>query len=133
PTSSIYLGRTTRSIVHYRNLPELPARHIESVNLPDFDWVHFEGRNVDEVERMMYYARSHKPGLFVSLELEKPRDNIDALFPLADLMVCSRHFARQMGYDDPQELLRWMRQTAHQALIMAAWGEEGAYGLGARE
>lgn len=133
PTSSIYLGRTTRSIVHYRNLRELPAKFIEAVNLPRFDWVHFEGRNVDEVERMMYYARSHKPGLFVSLELEKSRDNIDALYPLADLIICSRHFAEQMGHNDPQGFLRWMRLQAPQACIIAAWGEDGAYGLGGKD
>ncbi|HEU4709371.1 MAG TPA: PfkB family carbohydrate kinase [Methylophilaceae bacterium] len=130
PTSSIYLAGSTRSIVHYRDLPELSAIHIESVDLDRLDWAHFEGRNVAEVERMMKWVREHKPDLFISLELEKPRDNIDALFPLADLLICSRHFARHFGYDNSHEFLRWMRQQAPQACIIAAWGEWGAYALG---
>src|SRR3546814_14768317 len=117
----------------YRNLPELPAKHIESVNLPGFYCVYFEVRNVDEVGRIMYYALNHKPGLFVSLELEKSRDNIDALYPLADLIICSRHFAEQMGHNDPQGFLRWMRLQAPQAGIIAAWGEDGAYGRGGKD
>ena len=133
PTSSIYLTGSTRSIVHYRDLPELSASHIRKADLTAFDWVHFEGRNVDEVEHMMHFARQHKPGLFVSLELEKPRDNIDALFPLADLLICSRHFARHFGYDDAHAFLGWMRKEAPQACIIAAWSEQGAYALGAED
>jgi len=133
PTSSIYLSGSSRSIVHYRDLPELSEDDIRQVDLPGFDWVHFEGRNVDEVERMMLFARRHKPGLFVSLELEKPRDNIDSLYPLADLLICSRHFAQHVGHAEPQRFLAWMRQQAPQACIIAAWGGEGAYGLGSRD
>ena len=133
PTSSIYLSGGHRSIVHFRDMQELSAQHIEPVNLPGFDWVHFEGRNVDEVERMMNFARQHKPGLFVSLELEKPRDNINVLYKLADVLICSRHFARQVGHTDPQGFLTWMRQQAPQACIIAAWGEQGAYGLGSSD
>lgn len=133
PTSSIYLTGSTRSIVHYRDLPELTAPHIRKVDLTTFDWAHFEGRNVGEVEHMMHFARRHKPGLFVSLELEKPRDNIETLLPLADLLICSRHFARHFNYPDPQAFLRWMRKQVPQACIIAAWGEQGAYGLGAED
>jgi len=133
PTSSIYLSGSSRSIVHHRNLPELSAESIRRLDLSRFVWVHFEGRNVDEVERMMNFARQHKPGLFVSLELEKPRDNMDALYPLADVLICSRHFAQHVGYADPQRFLAWMRQQAPQACIIAAWGEEGAYGLGSHD
>lgn len=131
PTSSIYLAGSTRSIVHYRDLPELSAAHIEAVNLDGLDWVHFEGRNVTEVGRMMGWVREHKPDMFVSLELEKPRENIETLFPLADLMICSRHFARHFGHDDAQHFLRWMRKQVPQACIIAAWGAQGAYALGA--
>lgn len=134
PTSSIYLTGATRSIVHYRDLPELTASHIRKVDLSGFDWVHFEGRNVDDVEHMMHFARQHKPGLFVSLELEKPRDGIDALFPLADLLICSRHFALNWrSHEQPFEFLTWMRQQAPHACIVTAWGEQGAYALGAED
>ena len=131
PTSSIYLTGGTRSIVHYRDLPELSAEHIVPVALQSLDWVHFEGRNVTEVGRMMNYALEHRPDLFVSLELEKPRANIEALFPLADLLIFSRHFARHFGYDEAPSFLHWMRKQVPQGCIIAAWGEQGAYALGA--
>lgn len=133
PTSSIYLSGSSRSIVHYRDLLELTAQHIDAIDLGGFDWVHFEGRNVDEVERMMRHVRKYKPGLFVSLELEKPRDNINALFSLAHLLICSRHYAQHAGRTDAQGFLVWMRQQAPQACIITAWGEQGAYGLGTRD
>jgi ketohexokinase len=82
---------------------------------------------------MMGWVREHKPDLFISLELEKPRENIETLFPLADLLICSRHFAHHLGQYDPQAFLRWMRNQVPQACIIAAWGEEGAYALGASD
>ena len=131
PTSSIYLAGSTRSIVHYRDLPELSAEHIKPVSLSGLEWVHFEGRNVTEVGRMMDYVLEHRPDLFVSLELEKPRANIEGLFPLADLLICSHNFARDFGHEDAATFLRWMRKQVPQACIIAAWGEQGAYALGA--
>lgn len=131
PTSSIYLTGATRSIVHYRDLPELSAPDIESVYLDNLDWVHFEGRNVAAVQKMMGYVLEQKPDMFISLELEKPRENIETLFPLADLLLCSRGFGQHFGYKNPDDFLRWMRQQAPQACIIAAWGEQGAYALGA--
>ena len=130
PTSSIYLSGSSRSIVHYRDLPELASSHIESISMREVDWVHFEGRNVNQVQLMMTHVRKQKPSLFVSLELEKPRDSIEDLFPLSDLLICSRHFAKHYGFGDAPGFLRWMRQQAPQACIIAAWGEQGAYGLG---
>lgn len=133
PTSSIYLSGTARSIVHYRDLPELSARHIEAVDITNLDWAHFEGRNVAELKQMIGTMRRRKPGLFISLELEKPRDDIEDLFPLADMLICSRNFAHSCSCTDPHDFLRWMRQQAPQACIIAAWGEQGAYGLGAND
>ena len=124
PTSSIYLAGDTRSIVHYRDLPELSATAIEAVDLYGFDWVHFEGRNIPETQTMMQYVRRHRPDLPISLELEKPRDGIAVLFGLADLLICSSGFAKHSGGGNPHDFLRWMQQ----AKIVLALGREGAYG-----
>jgi ketohexokinase len=133
PTSSIYLSGGARSIVHYRDLPELSAQHIKPFDFFGLDWVHFEGRNVAAVKQMLTYVRKQRPGLFISVELEKPREDIEDLFRLADMLICSRHFAQHQGYVKAPAFLGWMRQQAPQACIIAAWGEEGAYGLGAND
>lgn len=131
PTSSIYLSGASRSIVHYRDLPELDAAHFMALDLGAYDWLHLEGRNVKALTEMLAHVHAAFPGLPVSLELEKPRDGIEALFGQADLLLCSRGFARHYGFDAPHDFLEWMRGRAPQAHIVAAWGEEGAYGLDA--
>ncbi|HEY8118223.1 MAG TPA: PfkB family carbohydrate kinase [Methylophilaceae bacterium] len=129
PTSSIYLAGDTRSIVHYRDLPELSFDDFKKALLQAFDWVHFEGRNIEAVTAMMLYVREARPGLPISLELEKPRDGIASLFGLADLLICSRHFARHMQHVEPHDFLPWMQQQAPQAQVVLAAGEQGAYAL----
>lgn len=130
PTSSIYLSGGGRSIVHYRDLPELEARHFAALDLAGYDWLHFEGRNVDELARMLEHVHRHHPRLPVSLELEKPRDGIEALLDKAGLLLCSRGYARHHGYDDPAGFLGWLGGRAPQAMGVVAWGERGAWGRG---
>ncbi|WP_246345142.1 PfkB family carbohydrate kinase [endosymbiont of Lamellibrachia barhami] len=47
PTSYVVLSRenASRSIVHYRDLPEYSAVDFSTVNPAEFDWIHFEGEN----------------------------------------------------------------------------------------
>jgi ketohexokinase len=129
PTSSIYLSGDRRSIVHYRDLPELDAKYLTGIDLGLYDWLHFEGRNVPQLIVMMAYARTAFPALKISLELEKPREGVSALLGQADLLLCSRGFAKHHGFDRPPDFLRWMHGHAPQATITAAWGANGAYGL----
>ncbi|OIQ86483.1 sulfofructose kinase [mine drainage metagenome] len=129
PTSSIYLAGARRSIVHYRDLPELAADRFSSVELGCYDWLHFEGRNVEQLALMMAHARGTVPGLPVSLELEKARDGIESLFGGARLLLCSRGFAQHYGFDHPQDFLAWMQERAPQADVVVAWGESGAFAV----
>ena len=128
PTSSIYLTGDTRSIVHYRDLPDLSSEAIRAVDIQGCDWVHFEGRNVEAVEAMMRHVRDFCPGLPISLELEKPREGLAALYCLADMLICSRNFARHISADR-EDFLSLMQQQAPQARIVLAAGERGAYAL----
>lgn len=129
PTSSIYLSGADRSIVHYRDLPELDATYFAALDLSIYDWLHFEGRNVPALTRMLAFVRAKFPGLPVSLELEKPREGIEDLFGQADVMLCSRGLARHYGFMEAQDFLYWMQGRAPGATIAVAWGGEGAYGL----
>ena len=130
PTSSILLAPASRSIVHYRDLPELTAAQFARIDLAPFGWLHFEGRNVPELRCMLGQARAQQPQAMISLEVEKPRDGIEQLFGLADVLIFSRAYAQHCGHADAQAFLAQMHESAAQADSVVAWGEAGAYGLG---
>ena len=131
PTSSITLSRATgsRTIIHYRDLPEYRFEDFRSVDLAALAWVHFEGRHVPETHRMLERVRRARPDVRVSLEIEKPRPDIEALFPLADVLLFSRYYARAAGHPEPVSLLRTVRATVPAAVLVCAWGEAGATAL----
>lgn len=131
PTSSIYLSGGNRSIVHYRDLPELTFAQFAAHDWRGLDWVHCEGRNVAELQNILVWLREQLPGVPLSIELEKPRPGIEVLYGLADWLICSRGFALAHGDVEPGDFLRELSSRAPQAHCVVAWGEGGAYGLAA--
>lgn len=125
PTSYILLNRHTgsRSIVHYRDLPEYRFADFCTLDLSRVDWLHFEGRNVDDTCRMLRHAHRHAPAILRSVEIEKPRAGIDQLFRYANLLLLSRHYAQSMGFNQPHEFLQHMHRQAPQADLICAWGD----------
>jgi ketohexokinase len=119
----------SRTIVHYRDLPEYPATAFEQIDLSGYHWLHFEGRNINDTHAMMVHARHVRPQLPISLEVEKERLGIDALFGLADTLLFSRPFAHGRGFEDADSFLRAMHTLAPQAQLTCAWGDAGAFGL----
>ena len=139
PTSYIALSAAngSRSIIHHRDLPEYELDSFQRIDLGTLDWLHFEGRNVDAVAAMLRHARQQNPALPLSVEIEKPREHIERLCDLADLLIYSRGYAlQQLGKhstDDPHsaaaQFLQQARQRAPQARHVCSWGEHGAFGL----
>lgn len=129
PLSHIVLNRRTasRTIVHYRDLPEFEAEDFASIDLSCYDWLHFEGRHVPACERMLRQVREQRPSLRVSLEVEKPRQGIERLFPLADVLIFSRAYAQAAGYSTAPGLFASVRARTKSGLLYAAWGEEGGW------
>lgn len=130
PTSYIILNQRTgsRTIVHYRNLPEFSLADFQRIDLGQFDWLHFEGRTVAETARMLQWARQLCPTLPISVEIEKPRPQIEQLFN-ADVLLFSQVFAEYQGYTEASTFLQAMRQQAPQASLVCAWGTAGGYVL----
>ena len=122
PVSSILVNARTgsRTIIHYRDLPEYTARDFESVDHGLFDWLHFEGRNVGDTRQMLERARKLHPAVPLSVEIEKPRDGIDSLFAYADVLLFSRVYGEALGYRDPLSLLQAVRALCPQALLFCA-------------
>jgi len=128
PTSYITLNQLTgsRSIVHHRDCPEFSFADFLDIDLTRFDWLHFEGRNITETRLMLHYVKQHFPDLPCSLEIEKPRPNIDSLFELADVLLFSQQYAENRGFNDAPSFLA---SLDHDKLISCAWGEQGAWAM----
>ncbi|MGB1111130.1 MAG: PfkB family carbohydrate kinase [Gammaproteobacteria bacterium] len=137
PTSYICSSQQTgsRTIVHYRDLPELSYSDFARVDLKGVGWVHFEGRSVDETRRMIARVRNLRPRVRVSVEIEKARPGIDSLFDGPDLVLFSRNFATSQGFDNPRRFLQTIRMGCPRANLVCAWGDQGgyAYGINGRE
>lgn len=131
PVSQVWLSRRngSRTIVHHRDLAEYSAADFSALALQGLRWIHFEGRNVDEVATMMDEARRRVPGVLLSLELEKDRPGLEGLIPRADVVLCGKAFAHARGHQHPVELLRALTALAPHALCFLAWGASGAHGL----
>lgn len=128
PTSYVTLNRKngSRTIVHYRDLPEYTYQAFTKIDLSAFDWVHFEGRNVSEIEKMAEYLHRHHPDLPCSLEIEKPRNGIERLFGYLSVLLYSKDYARSMGFSQAEPFLRHMAAQVLNADLVCSWGEAGA-------
>jgi len=131
PTSYVTLNRHngSRTIVHYRDLPEFDDRDFAQIDLKIYDWLHFEGRNVVATARILERAAEITPTIPRSVEIEKPRPDIELLFAHADTLLFSRHYATARGYTDPERFLHMIASEAPTSHRILAWGEMGAYAL----
>ena len=128
PVSHVVLSRATgsRTIVHFRDLPELSAAAFGEVPLHGVDWVHFEGRDVAALGAMLERVRDF--GTRCSLEIEKPREGIEALFGVPDLLLFARGYALHRGFAAAEPFLRSVPRRPGQAMV-CAWGTEGAWAV----
>ncbi|WP_373018265.1 PfkB family carbohydrate kinase [Thiomicrorhabdus sp.] len=129
PTSYVTLNAQNghRAIVHYRDLPELSFDHFAKIEIEEYDWLHFEGRNIENLKGMLNIAKtflSHQP---ISLEVEKPRDGIESLLAHANLIFFSHHYASAKGYQNGEELLKDMQSQLPNSNLVCTWGDQGAW------
>jgi len=117
PTSFITLSEETgsRTIVHHRDMPEYDAEHFLKLDIRAFDWLHFEARELVEIPQMMSKARG-MCGLPVSLEIEKPLKDVEALFELADVIFFSKEYAHD-----------FLKAVEFRGIATCAWGALGAW------
>uniref|UniRef100_A0A3P8U1V4 Ketohexokinase n=1 Tax=Amphiprion percula TaxID=161767 RepID=A0A3P8U1V4_AMPPE len=118
----------SRTILHMnRNLPDVTAEDFSEVDLSQFRWIHWEGRNADEQVKMIQQVATYNSRLpqqqriTVSVEIEKTRELLYQLFPHGD--VTSPHF----GFQSAEAALRgFYPQVRQGAVLICAWAEKGA-------
>lgn len=158
PSSYITLSQKngSRTIAVYRGpLPELSLSSFTRISRQELlaqRWVHFEGRNVENVVGMLSHLRAVRDGESkeearcrgVSLEIERKRpDGELRLLPYADVVFVSKEYvtlAAEMTSppsappSDPIAFLSALHRKHARpgAVFVVGWGERGAYGAFAR-
>lgn len=129
PTSYITSSQATgsRTIVHYRNLPEYDEHYFSEIDLTPFDWLHFEGRNPDATLAMLQRVKAQGAAARISIELEKPRDGLEQSLPYADVVMISRAYAIAKGFDQAKSLFDFIRPMCGHAVCFLAWGDQGGW------
>eukprot|EP00301_Raphidiophrys_heterophryoidea_P009517 c14008_g1_i1.p1 GENE.c14008_g1_i1~~c14008_g1_i1.p1 ORF type:complete len:346 (-),score=87.27 c14008_g1_i1:96-1079(-) len=141
---------SSRTIFHHRTLPELTFEQMKQAfdtlaiktanntntskeQQPPFDWVHFEGRNVEETLKCMQFLRSkYDSQITLSVELEKAQRPLHLLVPEADVVFMSKEFAEPHSITSSPIALEALTNGRFGALRANAkcsctWGADGAY------
>ena len=125
----------SRTIVHRRKkLPELILENFSSLDHTKYSIIHFEGRNVEEVLKMMKFLCKYNDSnpkeqqIFISMEAEKPvRQNQVLMMPLADLVVISQDFAESRKHKNAVKAVESFKEYCKPgAFVVCPWGDSGA-------
>ena len=129
PTSYITLNQKngSRTIVHYRHLDELSFSAFKNISLNEFDWIHFEARNIEQTVKMLIFLKQKHPDIPCSVECEKNRYGIEQLYSLPDLLIFSRNFCLQNNFTSAEDFLMQFTTSNKTQEIVVAWSEQGAY------
>ncbi|MEZ5477829.1 MAG: PfkB family carbohydrate kinase [Thiolinea sp.] len=132
PVSHIILNQAngSRTIIHHRDLPELSLTTLQALAWSRYDWLHFEGRNVEVLNRFLQDI--NRQGRFdqtLSLEIEKRRPGVEQLMEWVDVVMFSQAYARALGHADAASLLQQQHQRYPEHSFTCTWGAEGAWAM----
>ncbi|XP_015257947.1 PREDICTED: ketohexokinase isoform X1 [Cyprinodon variegatus] len=128
----------SRTILHMnRDLPDVTAEDFSKINLDQFKWIHWEGRNAGEQVKMIQQVEMFNAKLpehqriTISVEIEKTREPLYELFPYGDVVFVSKDVARHFGFNSPDAALKGLYHRVKKgAVLICAWAEKGADALG---
>ncbi|ERE67390.1 cytosolic carboxypeptidase-like protein 5 [Cricetulus griseus] len=126
----------SRTIILYdTNLPDVSAKDFEKVDLTRFP-VLPQGRNASEQVKMLqrieqFNSKQPLPQrVRVSVEIEKPREELFQLFGYGEVVFVSKDVAKHLGFQSAAEALRGLYGRVKKgATLICAWAEEGADAL----
>ncbi|XP_026142238.1 ketohexokinase-like isoform X2 [Carassius auratus] len=119
------------------NLPDVSVEDFSKVDLSQYKWIHWEGRNADEQVKMIERVREYnskqeeKNRITISVEIEKTREPLYQLFPLGDLVFVSKDVAQHFGFTSASAALKGIYGRLRKgATLICAWAEKGADAMG---
>ncbi|XP_077186423.1 ketohexokinase isoform X2 [Paroedura picta] len=138
---SVVISNTTagtRTILHAAsNLPDVTDADFEKVNLSQYKWIHWEGRNASEQVKMIRRVEEHNQTrlesqrIGTSVEVEKPRPELYQLFGYGDVVFVSKDVAKDLGFCSASEAVKGLyRRVKPGATVICAWAEHGADAMG---
>ena len=129
PNSFVTLNQKNghRTIIHYRDLPEVSFDFFAKIPIETFDWLHFEGRNIENLTGMINIAKTFLSKQPISLEIEKSRKGIEALFDRVNLLIFSHHYAHEKGFSNGLDLLQYIQTSTPNTKLVCTWGEKGVW------
>ncbi|KAI8483547.1 hypothetical protein Bbelb_386400 [Branchiostoma belcheri] len=140
PSSTIIINTSTgtRTIIHAdNNLPELTLSDFHKLDLDQYKWIHFEGRNMTEVAKMVdavqeyNRTRSMEDRIIISGECEKAKYHPEHFISTVDVMFVAKEYAQHHGFPTAQAAVEgFHRRVKKGATVVCAWGELGADAMG---
>ncbi|XP_054402667.1 ketohexokinase isoform X3 [Pongo abelii] len=115
PIATVIINEASgsRTILYYdRSLPDVSATDFEKVDLTQFKWIHIEGRNASEQVKMLQRIDTHntrqppEQKIRVSVEVEKPQEELFQLFGYGDVVFVSKDVAKHLGFQSAEAALR---------------------------
>ncbi|XP_018606703.1 ketohexokinase isoform X5 [Scleropages formosus] len=119
------------------NLPDVSAEDFSKVDLTQYKWIHWEGRNASEQVKMIQQVEKfnstvpEQQRITISVEIEKTREILYQLFPYGDVVFVSKDVAAHLGFHCAADALRGLyRRVKKGAVLICAWAEKGADAMG---
>lgn len=135
PNSQIFLHTQTgsRTIIYINpDLPEVKLADFQKLNLEDYLWIHFEGRNAEQAKLMQWIRQWNetKPlneRIKISLEMELPTAEYEVTASWADYVFASKELAQKRGLLTKEDAINkfWV-SIRDDATLILPWGSEGA-------
>ncbi|KAL8184190.1 UNVERIFIED_CONTAM: hypothetical protein K2H54_008613 [Gekko kuhli] len=119
------------------NLPDVTDADFEQVDLSQYKWIHWEGRNASEQVKMMRRVEEYNQTcpesqqVGTSVEVEKPRQELYQLFGYGDVVFVSKDVAKDFGFCSASEAVKGLyKRVKPGATLICAWAENGADAMG---
>ncbi|XP_065644024.1 ketohexokinase isoform X2 [Hydra vulgaris] len=141
PMSCCILNETngSRTILHYNNdFPSVKFEDFLKLDILSYDWIHFEGRNLVEVSKMIAHIRQilfkqkFPKHIIISGEMEKFSRLIELekyLLPNVDILFIGKEIGLGKGFKSSEETITHYSSKKHSKpeIFICPWGETGAF------
>ncbi|XP_067842487.1 ketohexokinase isoform X6 [Heptranchias perlo] len=109
----VNLSNGSRTVVlSDMNLPNVTSEDFRKIDLSQYKWIHWEGRNASEQVAMIQQVEQYnvtvpaEQRITISVEIEKTREELYQLFGHGDVVFVSKDVARHFGFNSAAEAVK---------------------------